>query len=82
MHRAMFNVVLKEEALEETMDLQAFKTVFGGDFCYKLTLLFWKNLYLSSVTMKMKSLKYVFSWSLAPGRDLFSYKTDLMLFSD
>lgn len=34
----MFNVV-KEEALEETMDLQALKTVFGSDFCYKLTLL-------------------------------------------
>ena len=81
MYRAMFKVV-KEEALEETMDLQAFKTVFGSDFCYKLTLLFWKNLYLSSVTIKTKSLKYFFSWSLALRRDLFSYKTDLMLFSD
>lgn len=39
MYGAMFNVV-KDEALEElTMDLQAFKTVFGGDFCYTLTLL-------------------------------------------
>lgn len=81
MYRAMFKVV-KEEALEETMDLQAFKTVFGSDFCYKLTLFFWKNLYLSSVTIKTKSLKYFFSWSLALRRDLFSYKTDLMLFSD
>ena len=43
---------------------------------------FWKNLYLPSVTIKTKSLKYFFSWSIALGRNLFSYKTDLMLFND